>query len=121
MPFYKSEWPEITVDKLYDRVNSNQPPLLIDIRSPSEYDGTDEAISYGHIPNALSISILELESILEDLQSCKEKEIVTMCPGGGLSLVAVDILTKAGFKDAKSLKGGTDLWHKKGYITTTTA
>lgn len=81
-------------------------------RSPAEYDGTDEATSYGHIPNALSISILELESKLEDLKSYKEKEIETMCPGGGLSLVAVDILTKAGFKDAKSLKEGTDLWHK---------
>ena len=60
---------------------------------------------------------MELESKLNDLQSYKEKEIVNMCPGGGLSLVAVDILTEAGFKDVKSLKGGTDLWHKKGYPT----
>jgi len=42
-----------------------------------------------------------------------------MCPGGGLSLVAVEILEKAGFKDVKSLKGGTDLWHTSGYPTTT--
>jgi 3-mercaptopyruvate sulfurtransferase SseA len=41
-----------------------------------------------------------------------------MCPGGGLSLVAVEILEKAGFKDVKSLKGGTDLWHQSGYPTT---
>ncbi|GAI34494.1 unnamed protein product, partial [marine sediment metagenome] len=34
---------------------------------------------------ARSIQVLELESKLEDLQSFKEKEIVTMCPGGGLS------------------------------------
>lgn len=120
IPFYKSEWPEITVDKLYDRLNSDKPPLLIDIRSPEEYNGTDEDTKYGHIPNALSISVLDLESKLEDLQLYKEKEIVTMCPGGGLSLVAVDILNEAGFKDVKSLKGGTDLWHKKGYPTTTT-
>jgi tRNA 2-thiouridine synthesizing protein A len=65
-----------------------------------------------------SIPILELESRIEDLASYKEKEIVTMCPGGGLSLAAVEILAKAGFKDVKSLKGGTDLWHKKGYPTT---
>ena len=61
----------------------------------------------------------QYESKLENLQQYKDKEIVTMCPGGGLSLVAVDILTKAGFKGSKSLKGGTDLWHKKGYPTTT--
>jgi len=108
------EWTEITVDELFDRVNSDQPPLLIDVRSPAEFDG-----GYGHIPDAWSIPVLELESNIEDLEPFKEKEIVTMCPGGGLSLVAVDILEKVGFKDVKSLKGGTDLWHKKGYPTST--
>lgn len=111
------DYPEITVDELFDRVNSDQPPLLIDIRSAPDFNGVGYS-NYGHIPNARSIPILELESNLEDLDSFKEKEIVTMCPGGGLSLAAVEILTEAGFKDVKSLKGGTDLWHEKGYPTT---
>ena len=106
------EWSEITVDELFDHVNSDQPPLLIDVRSPAEFDG-----GYGHLPNARPIPVLELESHFEELEPFKEKEIVTMCPGGGMSLVAVDILEKAGFKDVKSLKGGTDLWHKNGYPT----
>jgi rhodanese-related sulfurtransferase len=107
------EWSEITVDELFDRVNSDQPPLLIDVRSPAEFDG-----GYGHLPNARSIPVLKIESDIEDLEPYRETEIVTMCPGGGLSLVAVDILEKAGFKDVKSLKGGTDLWHQSGYPTT---
>jgi rhodanese-related sulfurtransferase len=106
------EWSEITVDELFERVNSDQPPLLIDVRSPAEFDG-----GYGHLPNARSIPVLKIESNIEGLQSFKEKEIVTMCPGGGLSLVAVEILEKAGFTDVKSLQGGTDLWHKNGYPT----
>jgi rhodanese-related sulfurtransferase len=110
--------PEITVDDLFDRVNSNMPPLLIDIRSANDFNGVGDS-KYGHIQNAMSIPILELESKFEDLDSFKEKEIVTMCPGGGLSLAAVEVLTEAGFKNVKSLKGGTDLWHKKGYPTTT--
>jgi rhodanese-related sulfurtransferase len=110
----ESEWSEITVDNLFDRINSNQPPTLIDIRSAAEFNE-----GYGHIPNAMSIPILELESNLEDLESFKEKEIVTLCPGGGMSLVAVEILAEAGFKDVKSLTGGTDLWHQNGYPTTT--
>ncbi len=111
-------YPEINVDELYNRINSDQPPLLIDIRDIADFNGVGYS-KYGHIPDARSIPILELESSLEDLDSFKEKEIVTMCPGGGLSLAAVDILTEAGFKDAKSLKGGTDAWHRKGYPTTT--
>jgi len=110
--------PEITVDELFDRVNSDQPPLLIDIRDAADFNGTGYS-TYGHIPKARSISILELESKFEDLQSFKDKEIVTMCPGGGLSLAAVEIMTEAGFTDVKSLKGGMGLWHKKGYPTTT--
>ena len=111
-------YPEINVDELFNRINSDQPPLLIDIRDTADFNGVGYS-KYGHIPDARSIPILELESSLEDLDSFKEKEIVTMCPGGGLSLAAVDILTEAGFKDAKSLKGGTDAWHRKGYPTTT--
>ena len=109
--------PQITVDELFKRVNSDRPPLLIDIRGAEDFNGTGLS-KYGHIPNARSIDILELESNLGDLESFKEKEIVTMCQGGGLSLAAVEILIEAGFEDVKSLKGGTDLWHKKGYPTT---
>jgi len=116
--FRLHNYPEINVDELFDRVNSDQPPLLIDIRDTADFNGVGYS-KYGHIPDARSIPILELESSLEGLDSFKEKEIVTMCPGGGLSLAAVDILTEAGFKDAKSLKGGTDAWHRKGYPTTT--
>jgi len=106
------EWTEITIDELFDRLDSDPPALLIDVRSVDDYTG-----GYGHIPNAVSIPMLKLESNIEGLSLYKEKEIVTMCPGGGLSLVAIDILTEAGFKDVKSLKGGTDTWHQKGYPT----
>ena len=113
VPLFKSDVPEISVDELYEKLKITKPPLLIDIRSVEEYNG-----GYGHIPNALSIPILDLESKIEELQSYKEREIVTMCPGGGMSLVAVEILTEAGFKKVKSLIGGTDLWHEKGHPLT---
>jgi rhodanese-related sulfurtransferase len=107
-------WSEITVSDLNDHINSSEPPLILDIRSIEEFNG-----SGGHIPNAKSIPINKLKSTCEDLQSFKEKEIVTICPGGGLSLIAVDILNKAGFLEAKSLHGGLDLWEKNGYPITT--
>ena len=109
----ESEWTEISVDELYERYNSSKPILLLDIRST-----TDFKRGYGHIPDAISIPLLELESRMDELEAYKEKEIVTMCPGGGLSLVAYEILTEAGFKDVKSLTGGTDEWRDKGYPLT---
>jgi adenylyltransferase/sulfurtransferase len=109
-------YPEITVDELKKSLDSKTPLLMIDIRPFDDYMGTGDS-KYGHIPNALSIPMLELESKLDELEEYKDKEIVTMCPGGGLSLAAVDIMQEAGFKKVKSLKGGTDAWHKKGYPT----
>lgn len=102
------DWSELTVDELHDRFEANPPALLIDVRPAEEYESS-------HIPGAKHIPMLELESRLDEINEFKNKEIVTMCPGGGLSLVAVDILQEAGFSDVKSLKGGTDEWTKKGY------
>lgn len=109
----ESEWSEISVDELFERYNSSKPPLLLDIRSTGDYEE-----GYGHIPGALSIPLLEFESRMDELEAYKEKEIITMCPGGGLSLVAYEVLTEAGFKDVKSLTGGTDEWRDKGYPLT---
>jgi rhodanese-related sulfurtransferase len=107
------DWTEITADELFNRFESATPALLIDVRSEKEYTE-----GYGHIPGAKWIPMLKLESKLDELEEFKEYEVVTMCPGGGMSLVAVDILNEAGFKDAKSLKGGTDEWKAKGYPLT---
>jgi len=107
--------PEVTVDELRKRMDSNDPPVLIDIRFEDDFYGKGES-KYGHIPGAKNIPFLKLEDSLEDLDP--NKEIVTMCPGGGLSLAAVEVLNEAGFKNVKSLKGGTDAWHKKGYPLT---
>lgn len=106
------EWTEITTDELYNRIESDPPALLIDVRSEEEYSD-----KYGHLPNAKWIPMLKLESRIHEIESYRDKEVVTMCPGGGLSLVAVDLLQEAGFKDVKSLKGGTDEWYEKGYPT----
>jgi len=107
--------PEITVDELAEQLESGNPPLLVDVRSMDEYQGIDETYKYGHIPSAMLFPILDLESKLDELEEYKDREIVTICPGGGMSLVAVDVLNDAGFKIVRSLKGGTDAWHKKGY------
>ena len=129
--FYLPAVSEITADDLLDRINSNLPPLLIDVRPAREFNE-----GFGHIPNARLIplmelasnfedlqsfkeKIVELASNFEDLQSFKEKEIVTICPGGGMSLVAAEIMAEADFRDLKSLTGGIDLWFKKGYPTIT--
>ncbi len=104
---------EIRVDELRERMETGPIPHLIDVNFAGEFDR-----GYGHIPTSRSIPVGEFDPGLEELQSFKEEEIVTICPGGGMSLIAAEMLAEAGFKDVKSLKGGSDLWFKKGYPTT---
>jgi len=101
--------PEITPDELFDRINSNQSPLLIYVLRIIGEDGL--------IPNIKRIHTRKLISYLEYLHSFKEKEVVIVCGGGGMSLVAAEIMIQAGFKDVKSLNGGMELWKKSGYPT----
>ncbi|MHA2156892.1 MAG: rhodanese-like domain-containing protein [Candidatus Hodarchaeales archaeon] len=119
---------EITVDELFDRINSDRSPLLIDVTEPNFYRTEQEKpeneqnelvkLSAKKIPNAKMIPILKLAATLEDLHPYLEEDVVTICPGGGMSLIAVDIMVEAGFKNVKSLTGGMELWVEKGYPTT---
>ena len=122
---FRGKWtlhgvPEITTDELYEKIKSNDSPLIIDTRDRKEFYAAEGSWrKYGHIEGAKCIPILELSSSLTDLLAYKDEEIGTFCPGGGLSLVAAEVMTKAGFTDVKSVKGGMDGWDKNGYPTVT--
>ena len=110
--FRIGKWPvpEITPDELFDRIDSNQSPVLIYVLWIVGKEGL--------ILNTNYLPTMKLISSLDRLQAIKNKKVVTVCGGGGMSMVAADILIQAGFKDVKSLNGGMELWYKKGYPTT---
>ena len=127
--YHFSNVSEITAEELHERIDSNQPPLIIDTRSAQEF-GT----GFGHIPNSRLIPLMELvgsfgnidkfktavkkfEAQFDEILPFTEQQVITICPGGGFSLVAAEIMAEAGFKDVKSLSGGVDGWFKKGYPT----
>lgn len=113
--WYLPNIPEITADELFDRLNSPNPPLILDLRSREDFEGRgqNKYNKDGHIQGAKWIPIMNLTSQYDDLP--KDRDLVTVCPGGGMSLVGVELLTKAGFKNVKSLQGGIWGWAKKGF------
>jgi rhodanese-related sulfurtransferase len=111
--------PEITVDKLHEQINSDEPPILVDLRYEKDFYAAEGAdYKYGHILNAKLVPFMEFSEKSQQLFSLKEKEIITICYGGGASLAIAEVLLKSDFKDVKSLQGGMELWHKKDYPTT---
>ena len=111
---------EITVEELHERLIAGNNPVIIDTRDRVEYYGAEGSWKkYGHIKDSMSVPIMQLTSNIGKLAENKEKDFVTICPGGGMSLVAAEIMVKAGFENVYSLKGGMDDWDRKGYPTTT--
>lgn len=80
---------------------------LIDVRPASEYRA-------GHIPGALSVPLSELEVRLEALP--RNREIVAYCRGPYcvMSLDAVNVLRKRGFR-AKRMEEGVADWRARGW------
>lgn len=123
---------EISAEDLNEHINAGHQPVLIDVRSADEFNA-----GYGHLPHSKQVPLMELvgtfnnfsdfkasikdlEGQLDEILPAYEEEIVTICPGGGFSLVAAEMLAEAGYKDVKSLSGGSDGWFKKGFPTSLT-
>ena len=75
--------------------------LIIDIRTPQEYDA-------GHIPEAVNLPLGTLGYKAYSLD--KTKDIIAYCNTGVTSKVACQILINAGFKDVYNLTGGVQAW-----------
>jgi molybdopterin/thiamine biosynthesis adenylyltransferase/rhodanese-related sulfurtransferase len=92
---------EITPDEVNTWLHSDEPPFLLDVREPNEWE-------IGHLPDATRISVNELQSRLNELDTARE--IVVYCRSGARSGRAVDMLRAAGFRKVKNMTGGILRW-----------
>jgi NADPH-dependent 2,4-dienoyl-CoA reductase/sulfur reductase-like enzyme/rhodanese-related sulfurtransferase/TusA-related sulfurtransferase len=101
----------ISADELFERIGTeDEPPLMIDVRTPQEYQGP-----HGHIKNTKLIPLGELMNNPDAIKDYKDEEIVTICHSGSRSMMAAQILARSGFKDIRNLTGGMLTWSRKGY------
>lgn len=91
---------DITARELKDSLPS-RPLTLLDVREPHE-------LEISSLPNALNIPLGQLAARLSELDSAVE--MVVFCKGGTRSTRALELLSSAGFKKVKNLKGGINAW-----------
>jgi sulfur-carrier protein adenylyltransferase/sulfurtransferase len=92
---------EITPVEVDTWLHSDDPPFLLDVREPNEWE-------IGHLPDATRISINELQGRLNELDTARE--MVVYCRSGARSGRAVDMLRAAGFRKVKNMTGGILRW-----------
>ncbi len=77
--------------------------FILDVRTPAEYQE-------GRIPGAVLIPVYELADRARELNAYKNKPLFVYCRSGNRSIVAIQILTKQGFKNIFHLNRGIKSW-----------
>ncbi len=92
---------EITPIEVAAWLKRDDPPFLLDVREPNEWE-------IGHLPGATRISVNELADRLGELDTARE--MVVYCRSGVRSGRAVDLLRGTGFRKVKNMIGGILRW-----------
>jgi molybdopterin/thiamine biosynthesis adenylyltransferase/rhodanese-related sulfurtransferase len=95
---------EIGVEDARERLESGEPPVLVDIREPNEW-------ATGWISGSLRIPMSELSDQLDEY---RERPLVLYCAHGNRSLRVARALGEAGFEQVVSLAGGIAAWAEAG-------
>jgi rhodanese-related sulfurtransferase len=98
------------VDDLRAGLESDTPPFVIDVRMEELYAGK-------HISGAVNIPTEELDGREGELPEDRAHPIVTVCTRGNLSLQGMLVLQSLGYRNVRSMNGGTVAWAEQGLPT----
>ena len=93
--------PAISVRELALRLQSANPPFLLDVREPIEFE-------MARIPGSVLIPLGELQQHLDKIPT--DRPIAVHCKMGGRSARAVAMLQAQGIEDVVNVEGGITAW-----------
>jgi len=96
--------PEITAEVFAQQRQQNDPPLLLDVREPWEYQTAS-------LPNSVLMPMGEVPSRANQ-ELDPDQPIVVLCHHGARSLSVTMWLRNQGFEHVQSLAGGIDRWSR---------
>lgn len=97
----------VTGDELAARLGAGDAPLILDVRTPEEYEA-------GRVPGAINIPHTELAARLEELgPGARDREVVVYCESGGRAAVAEALLRDAGYRRTLHLEGDMAAWRRE--------
>lgn len=98
----------ITNEELAQRMAAGNAPVVLDVRTPKEYDT-------GHIPGAINIPHTEIDARIDELKKFRNKELVVHCRSGTRAAMAEQSLVAAGFSGVRDLSGHMLQWRADGH------
>jgi rhodanese-related sulfurtransferase len=107
----KNPYDTIKAKDLHERLQTEQKPVVIDIRVAQDYQAA-------HIPGAVNIPQDDIADRIGELPADRDAPIVTVCNIGKFSKHVTLLLKSKGYRNVRSAKGGLDEWVRKGFETT---
>jgi molybdopterin/thiamine biosynthesis adenylyltransferase/rhodanese-related sulfurtransferase len=106
----KAEIEQIDSATLAAALESDSPPLVVDVREQDEWDE-------GHIPRAVHIPRGHLESRIERTAPDHQAPIVLYCAAGNRSAFSAKALEELGYENVTSLAPGYTGWKRDSFPT----
>ncbi len=95
--------PEISVAELQQRLAAPQPPRLIDVREPEEWE-------IARIAGAELLPLSQWPAVAQAQLADPEEPLFIVCHHGGRSARAAEFLVRSGFSQVTNVAGGIDAW-----------
>ena len=106
----KAEIEPIDAASLEALLDSDAPPVLVDVRELDEWDE-------GHLPDAVHVPRGHLESRIERVAPDRDAPVVLYCSSGNRSALAAKTLEELGYTHVSSLAPGYTGWKRDGFLT----
>lgn len=94
--------------ELRELLKSDEPPRLIDVRTPGEFDNS-------HIAGAYNVPLDLLREHRDEIRQHLDDDVVLVCRSGQRAAQAEEALSQAGLSNVHILDGGMAAWEGSGF------
>jgi glyoxylase-like metal-dependent hydrolase (beta-lactamase superfamily II)/rhodanese-related sulfurtransferase len=99
--FALSTMEQISVEELHQRIDEKSVDMVLDVRTPAEWNN-------GHIEEAVSMPLNHLAESALSLD--RDAKIAVLCAGGFRSSIGTSLLEQMGFRNISNVAGGMTAW-----------
>ena len=101
----------LDVDSAHAQLNLGQ-SFVVDVRPPEQF-------AEAHLPGAVNMPLTEIQENHQGLPENFDAPILSVCQRGNASLSGLLFLKSLGYRNVRSIDGGTLAWREKGFATVT--
>ncbi len=104
----RAETKNITIQQLKQAIDDDADVVILDVRTPKEYEAA-------HIPDSINAPRGLLEFSIWSLVPDQQETIYVYCKTGARAALATQLLNDLGYKKAHAVDTGGFAWVKAGY------